>query len=176
MVKVYTRKGDKGMTSIKGKKVSKGSEVIELIGLIDNLQTVIGFVIVSTDLNKEFHQLIQKELFTMSSYIAGYSVSVNALFENVLELEIDKLTETLLPLCNFIFAGDNIAECYAHKCRVDCRTLERQLIKFLDTVEDKEVYSNIIKIINRLSDYFFTVCRCLNKNEVKIEIKTGNIF
>jgi cob(I)alamin adenosyltransferase len=176
MVKIYTRKGDEGLTSIKGKRIPKDSIIATILGEIDELQVSIGFLVASTAFQREFHKLIQKELFTISSIISEYLDTSNSLFESVIEINIDNLTKDLPKLTNFVFCGDNILECYANKARVDTRRLERSIVNLVRNTENPDNILKILPIINRLSDYFFTVGRCLNKNETRIIIKTGEIF
>lgn len=170
--KIYTKKGDKGKTSIKNSRVSKTSDVIRCLAYIDELQTQMGFLIFNMYNDAEYFIIknIQKELFRISSNIAGYDIKFDASLIKDLEQRIDEITSSLPPLKNFIIAGCGMKqqELYAHACRTKCRLLETYLPEH--TNED------IRKFINRLSDYLFMLVRKYNTNELKIDIKKNKIF
>lgn len=169
-MKIYTRTGDNNQTTIRMGRVSKNSPIIKTLAYIDDLQTALGFLIFkSNDKNTDYYKTLQRELMKISSIIAGYEIEYNHMLVISLEKQIDELTKELRPLSNFILCGfgDDPLEMYAHACRTKCRILETNL--------HDETSLSIRKIINRLSDYFFTLCRYYNTNELRFKIKQNII-
>lgn len=168
MTKVYTKKGDKGTTSLFGnKKVSKSNIRIESYGSVDELIAFIGLLknYLKEKSIKEFLLLTQNNLITIASILSmDYSENKSKIiiFNNEeikkLELEIDKI-ETLLPkLTEFVIPGENKLSSHCHICRTVCRRAERNIVKLS---EEENVNNDILAYINRLSDYFFVLSRLL---------------
>lgn len=165
-MKIYTKQGDKGKTSVRNKRLLKSHPIIKTLSYIDDLQSSIGFLIFySKDEQTEMYKEIQQELMRISSVISGYEVERNYMLEKDLENQIDKITKNLKPLTNFILSGygDNHLELYAHSCRTKTRLLECNL--------PEDIHHSIKSFINRLSDYFFTIVRLYNTNELRFIIK-----
>ena len=166
-IKIYTTKGDKGYTSIKYKKIKKNSETIQLLSYIDDLQTAIGFLLFNINNDPEYFIIknIQKELFRLSSVIAGYQVLFDTNLYKDLEKRIDEIDSTLPRLKNFIIAGlsTNELELYAHQCRTKTRIVETHIYE--------SIGDDIKTFFNRLSDYFFILVRKYNTNETAYYIK-----
>lgn len=173
---VYTKTGDKGYTSlVGGQRVHKSDHAIDKYGEIDELNSVVGFLIASL---KDNHQLssniaclkyIQSRLFDLGSNLACFAeqriqFKLPKLESDVilfLEKEIDKLDKDLKPLKNFILPGGTIPASIAHLARAVCRRAERSIAKGdLDLLPE-----NSLEFINRLSDYFFILARHLNSTE-----------
>ena len=74
----------------------------------------------------------------------------------LLEKEMDKIDAIVPKLSNFVLPGGNQSVAYSHVCRSICRRAERLIVKLADK---KEIDSDIIKFVNRLSDYFFLLSR-----------------
>jgi len=166
-MKIYTRKGDKGLTSIKHKRIKKNSQTIQLLSYIDDLQTSIGFLLFNMNNDPEYFVIknIQKELFRLSSVIAGYQVMFDTNLYKDLEKRIDEIDSELPKLKNFIIAGlgVNELELYAHQCRTKTRIVETHIY---DSIGE-----DIRTFFNRLSDYFFILVRKYNTNETAYLIK-----
>ena len=170
---IYTKTGDKGNTGLfNGKRVSKASLRIEAIGTVDELNSVIGFVISglrTTDygLRRELIR-IQKDLFVIGGALANPKQKVN-LSKRPKEFEklIDELTKKLPPLFNFILPGGGVTGSALHIARTVCRRAERRIISLS---EKEKVQSEIIIYINRLSDLFLTISRFVNMKEKKQEV------
>ena len=166
-IKIYTKTGDTGKTSlVGGTRVSKSHERIEAYGTIDELNAFIGLLKdeLSFDEIKENLLNIQENLFVLGSLIAYdglKKVELPNLKEediSILEKHIDEM-ETMLPnLKNFILPGGHIAVSKCHVCRVICRRSERLVIKLS---ENHEINPLHVKYLNRLSDYFFILSRRL---------------
>jgi cob(I)alamin adenosyltransferase len=166
--KIYTRKGDKGETSlIGGSRVPKFDLRIECYGTVDELNSVVGMLRDLSDCEycKDTLLEIQDRLFTIESHLAADSEKailelpgLNQKDIVFLEKEIDRMNEGLAELTHFILPGGHIAVSWAHIARTVCRRAERHIIK-LST--QAEVESLILQYINRLSDYFFVLARRL---------------
>lgn len=168
--KLYTKTGDDGTTGLlSGKRVSKHHVRIKAYSTVDELNVWVGMLrnFKSDKDTQDTLIKIQQELMTMGSQLAddaAFEVSklVNILEpideENVLFLEnqIDKLSNALPELKNFVIPGGHQAVSYTHLARCTCRKAER-FITELNQVES--VPEIIIAYINRLSDYLFVLSR-----------------
>lgn len=170
-MKIYTRKGDSGKTSlIGGSRVSKHDLRIESYGTVDELNSYIG-LIRDHEIGKDAREsllIIQDRLFTLGSQLAaepGKSKMVlPELFEEdivYLEEQIDKMDEELEPMRSFVLPGGHPIVSYAHISRCVCRRAERLTVHL---AEVNEVDERIIRYLNRLSDYLFTLSRKLTKD------------
>jgi len=171
-IRIYTKSGDKGKTSLfGGKRISKDSIRIETIGTIDELNASLGLV-TSASKNKKTHPIlttIQNTLFDIGSEIANpYSTGKNTkkIFwleqDKVNELEkiIDQVDSKLKPLSNFILPGGVESASRLHFARSVTRRTERNIIRL---AKKEKVNSNIISYLNRLSDLLFVLARYENK-------------
>lgn len=170
--KIYTKTGDKGETALYGgTRVSKASARVEAYGTIDELNAFIGIAKSHIDDSDCLKQLaeIQYDLFTLGSeaatpidkvYLAnGKSrLPVTIKEEDISKLEVwmDKMDESLEPLQFFILPGGGKAATFLHAARTICRRAERGMV-FLN--ETEEVRPELIKYLNRLSDYLFVLAR-----------------
>ena len=171
-MKIYTKQGDTGLTSLHKCRVKKTNEIIQLLGYIDDLQSSIGFLIFyCKDHNSFMLQRIQKNLMSIMSIVSGYNVEVDLEQQTKeLEIHIDIIHQKLPKLNNFILSGfgHNSLELFAHQARTKCRIVEAHMYDGIGN--DK-----IRMWINRLSDYFFTLCREYNTNEKAYSIKRQSI-
>lgn len=164
-MKIYTKTGDKGETSlIGGLRVAKYHPRIEAYGTIDELNSHLGYLLACTlaDTDKALIQSIQDRLFTVGSLLAsapGSKMIVPDLKEadiTVLEKRMDDLNEELPELKNFILPGGTKDAAMCHVARCVCRRAER-LITHVGETETLD--ERIIPYINRLSDYLFVLSR-----------------
>jgi len=167
-MKIYTKTGDKGTTSlIGGTKVSKAHLRIETYGTVDELNSYIGLC---KDLLKDQEsnavlQEIQDRLFTIGSALAcdpakEKKMKIPDLEEAdivLLEKEIDKMNDSLPPMKSFILPGGHPSISHLHIARCICRRAERCCVRLES--EKNEVEPIIIKYLNRLSDYLFILAR-----------------
>lgn len=175
-MKIYTKTGDKGKTSLYGgTRVSKSSLQIEAYGTIDELNSFIGFAlsdIVQVDI-KQFLLTLQTDLLSIGSYLAGYPKGKLNLELRVSEIEqiIDKIDNKLSPLKNFILPGGGKLGASLHVARSVSRRAERAVIRFFetDTKITKDKKEKIIMYLNRVSDFLFVLARFVNNKEGKIE-------
>lgn len=175
-MKIYTKTGDKGETSLYGgTRVSKASARVESYGNIDELNAFIGLAKSQILDDNVLQQLkkIQFDLFTVGSEAAtpidklilanGKSRLPLTISETeIQELEnwMDNMENKLQPLQFFILPGGGKAATALHVARTVCRRAERSLI-FLN--ETEEVRPALIKYLNRLSDYLFVLARYISK-------------
>ena len=164
--KIYTRKGDKGLTSlVGGKRVSKASPRIDAYGTIDELNSFIACLIeaINDKDDKDFLLRIQLNLFTLSSYIASEPGKLDCLITEeeiaLIEDAIDQIDALLPPVKSFILPGGCYENALAHVCRTVCRRAERCMYKI--NRSDK-IDAKALIYINRLSDFFFILSRKQN--------------
>jgi cob(I)alamin adenosyltransferase len=175
-VKIYTRTGDSGETSLLGgSRVKKGEHRISMYGEVDELNSHLGFLLSLIRGNSEVLKIdatitkIQHELFNLGSLLACEPENrkkfklapLSEVLVAEMEDEIDKMNLELPALKNFILPGGAQEVAYAHICRTVTRRVERGLVYFKDVSSDSELDSAII-LLNRLSDYLFTVARFLS--------------
>ena len=172
-MKIYTRRGDQGSTSLlDGTKVSKSDQRLEAYGTLDELNSHLGLLISmlhgDTLFEKERADLAQVQvwLFRLGSHLACSDKelakklpSFDEEYTEIMELHIDNLDNELPDLKNFILPGGHRASSQAHICRTVARRAERQ-ISDLNDLAPLDVPA--IAFINRLSDYFFTFARVIN--------------
>lgn len=167
---VYTRTGDLGTTAlVGGTRVKKNHIRVEAYGDVDELNSQIGRLEAMGSLDAEtraFLVWIQHKLFDLGSYLAtdsnGEMVEANGFGQETiskLEHEIDKLDNDLPPLKAFILPGGSPAAAFANISRAVCRRAERKIVTLSDNIW---VDPNVIRFINRLSDYLFVLGRSLN--------------
>jgi cob(I)alamin adenosyltransferase len=171
-MKIYTKTGDKGYTSlIGGTRVPKHHLRIESYGTVDELNSYIGLIrdqeIDAHD--KQILKEIQDRLFTIGSSLASdperSKMTIPDLHEadiELLEKEMDAMNEKLPELRHFILPGGNNAISFCHIARCVCRRAERLSVNLSaeSTVEEKvNIY------LNRLSDYLFVLARKIGNEQ-----------
>ena len=177
-MKIYTKTGDKGQTSlIGGTRVPKHHVRIEAYGTIDELNSYIGLIRdVAEEKNAANKTLleIQDRLFTIGSSLASDPEKSRMKIPDLkqedillLEKEIDLMNEILPELKSFILPGGYIANSYCHIARCVCRRSERLITHLSET---EWVDEKIIPYINRLSDYLFVLSRKLSHDNNAKEI------
>lgn len=167
-MKIYTKTGDKGQTSlIGGTRVPKYHLRIETYGTIDELNSWLGLIRDQQINEKSVKALleIQDRLFTIGSLLAEDPEKsrmklphINSNDITFLENEIDAMNEKIPELKSFILPGGHTTVSYCHIARCVCRRAERHIVHLS---EDAVIDEKIIIYINRLSDYLFTLARFL---------------
>jgi cob(I)alamin adenosyltransferase len=166
-IKIYTKTGDTGNTSLLGgKKVPKSDDKIAAYGDVDELNSFLGLLSDQSEITVEIKnqfRIIQETLFTIGSRLAvekdfkGFELpKISEAHTLQLETWIDIYTDELPELRNFILPGGHPVVSLCHVCRTVCRRAERSIIKLNP---EEEIESEIITFINRLSDYFFVMSR-----------------
>ena len=175
-MKIYTKTGDKGETSLYGgTRVSKAAARVESYGTLDELNAFIGLAKAEISDEKVLNQLqkIQFDLFTVGSEAATPTdklilangknrLDLMISEEEISELEhwMDDLDAELEPLQFFILPSGGKAAASVHVCRTVCRRAERAMVYLNET---EEVRPELIKYLNRLSDYLFILARYISK-------------
>lgn len=168
-MKIYTKTGDKGETSLfGGKRVPKYNLRIESYGTVDELNSHVG-LLRSYENSKEANAAlieIQDRLFTIGSNLAtvpgNEKVKIPGLNEsdiNFLENEIDKMNEKLPIMKSFVLPGGDIVVAQCHIARCVCRRAERLVVHL---ASEEFVSEDVIKYLNRLSDYLFVLSRMIS--------------
>lgn len=167
-MKIYTKTGDEGLTSlIGGTRVPKYDLRIESYGTVDELNSYIG-MIRDHEINsahKDILKEIQDRLFTIGASLASDPEKSKMKIPDLhlsdislLEKEIDAMNAILPELKHFILPGGSQAVSFCHISRCVCRRAERIIVhlKSESFVDDK-----IVIYLNRLSDYLFVLARKL---------------
>ena len=170
-VKVYTKRGDDGMTDIPilKERRKKYNDITSVLGDIDELNASIGVVFEKycKDDSKEILMLIMNSLFNIGADIACGKSMFDSSATIQLEKEIDRMELELPDLKNFILPAF-CAE--IHLARAICRRAERNCLNLIDENEDLGYNRYILIYLNRLSDYFFVYSRYIAKINNKEEI------
>lgn len=193
-MKIYTRTGDKGQTSLfGGKRVSKAHGRVAVYGTFDELNSVLGLAIAfcreedDKTFAKEISWLlhVQKDLFALGSWLASPEASEKAAkgeeaFEGArknrthidaarveeLEKDIDRWESKLESMNSFILPGGSVMGAQVHIARTICRRAERECIALQETGETVPML--VVQYMNRLADALFVLARHLNRlSEVK---------
>lgn len=166
-MKVYTKTGDKGLTSlIGGARVPKSSLRIDCYGTVDELNSYLG-LLRDQDVNAPRRAVlkeIQDRLFTIGSHLATSPEQesrqklpdLHATDVDLLETEMDRMNEHLTPLREFVLPGGHPAVSFGHVARCVCRRAERLAVQLR---EDSPVEDLVLIYLNRLSDYLFVLSR-----------------
>ena len=168
-MKIYTRTGDKGQTSLIGGRVDKDSLRVEAYGTMDELNSFVGKAMTELDPTifkdmLEDLEAIQNELFDGGGDLANvmkerqYKLSEEPI--EVLETRIDELMVEAPPLERFILPGGSPAAATLHICRTVTRRAERLTVTLMKAEE--EVPATVVRYLNRLSDYLFVAARIAN--------------
>lgn len=170
VTKVYTKTGDKGTTSlVGGVKVSKTDIRIEAYGTVDELSSQLGLLasLMKDGADKDFVEDAQRALFTIGAYLATDTAktpnvpvhAVEAQEVDKMEAEIDRLLAEIPQQTSFVLPGGSHQAAAAHVCRTVCRRAERRMFALN---EASPLDAQVLKYINRLSDYLFVLARKLN--------------
>lgn len=170
-MKIYTKTGDKGETSLfGGKRIPKHDLRIQSYGTADELNSFIGLI---RDQNMDVHTKevlikIQNNIFTLGATLAAdpdkpklKKPDLNQNDIELLEREIDKMNEDLPPMTHFILPGGHTTVSFCHIARCVCRRCERLVVELSSLTDVDEL---IVQYLNRLSDYLFVLSRKLGKD------------
>jgi cob(I)alamin adenosyltransferase len=173
--KIYTRTGDDGTTALgTGERRKKYDLRIAAYGTLDETNSVLGIARLHTGGDAALDAAlsrIQNDLFDVGADLTspgkgrgpgGARLTVTAAQVEWLEAEIDRLNDELEPLRSFILPGGSAAAAYLHLARTVCRRAER-LIAELNDRPDESVTPEVLKYVNRLSDFLFVAARHANE-------------
>ncbi|WP_122049372.1 cob(I)yrinic acid a,c-diamide adenosyltransferase [Asaia bogorensis] len=161
--RIVTRGGDGGMTSLgDGARVRKDDPVIEAMGCVDELNTIIGLVRLAGAFLDELAR-VQNILFDIGAVLCmpERNIDADAMAHHLpwLENEIERLRRDQEPLRSFVLPGGTSGSCWAHMARTAARRAERRLV----TLDQPRLAGGLI-FMNRLSDYFFVLARHFNND------------
>ncbi|RVT98037.1 cob(I)yrinic acid a,c-diamide adenosyltransferase [Mucilaginibacter limnophilus] len=167
-MKIYTKTGDKGYTSlIGGTRVPKYHLRIESYGTVDELNSYIGLIRDQPEAAayRDILKHIQDRLFTIGASLAADPEKSKMVIPDLhtadielLESEMDAMNSYLPELKHFILPGGSTAISYCHVARCVCRRAERIVVHL---AEESMVDEKVIIYLNRLSDYLFMLARKL---------------
>lgn len=180
--RIYTKTGDDGTTGlVGGTRVKKYDARLEAYGTVDELNSWIG-VLRSFSLTENAAELlkeVQNKLFNIGSrlasdekgdrFTAGLSLTETHIL--VLEKAIDDMEQQLPGLNRFILPGGSLEAAQCHVARTVCRRAERRILEF---AENNPVQPEILKYINRLSDFLFVFARKMDNDKGVEEIFWDN--
>lgn len=165
---IYTKAGDSGTTSlVGGTRVSKDNIRVEAYGTVDELNSHIGLLaeMFRVEHGGYYDELkaVQHNLFTLQTLLATEDADVYARLPQLrleevelLERQIDTISDLLPKLQNFVIAGGNMTGAQCHVCRTVCRRAERCVVAL---AREEHIDEVILHYLNRLSDYLFVLGR-----------------
>lgn len=175
---IYTKTGDSGTTSlVGGSRVNKDDVRVEAYGTVDELNSHIGLLaeMLRPIQGGYYDELkaVQHNLFTLQTLLATEDETIYARLPqlaaeevDILERQIDTISDQLPKLHNFVIAGGNVSGAQCHVCRTVCRRAERCVVTLAREAQVDEV---IMRYLNRLSDYLFVLARCVVLLDGKVE-------
>lgn len=172
LTKIYTRKGDAGLTTLGGKPISKDDVLIDVVGTLDELNASIGMIIaLKTTYSPDIDTIltrIQNDLFDFGGELhLPDHVAITPEKVTYLEEQLDNWNGKLPPLREFLLPRGNPASAACHVARTVCRRAERCLVKFHRQIHLKN--QDMIRYLNRLSDFLFVCARILARETEKEE-------
>ncbi len=188
-MKIYTRTGDKGETSLSGgQRVSKSDPRVEVYGTLDELNSFVGLFEAELrpdsrfDLERQWLAEIQDELFRLGMQVSTPRDAKNAPpalrpnFARSLETQMDQMTEHLPELTFFILPGGSRPGSLAHVCRTVCRRAERLMVDWgLAPESEAQIHASValsvLTALNRLSDFFFVFARHANHRLQVVDVE-----
>lgn len=166
-MKIYTKTGDKGDTSLAvGGRVRKSCKRLEAYGTADELNSYVGWLRAKIDAQSPIWHIvvdeqlgwIQNRLFDVGAILAGADMQIPESAVHQLEKWIDDMQSELPALREFILPGGDEVVSVCHVCRTVARRLERNIVDWCDS-EEKTLPEDIVCFVNRLSDYCFVLAR-----------------
>jgi cob(I)alamin adenosyltransferase len=176
-MKVYTKTGDNGTTSLyDGTRCNKSSDIFMALGELDELNSRVGVLLADMDIGEgtidtdpSFLERIETNLRQIQSNIqninsvlaSGKKITKNMISEDItnLENEIDWLESYNPRLTKFILPGVTRADSSSHMCRTQARKAERIMWALQHNDDTIDVPPLELAYVNRLSDYFFVLAR-----------------
>ncbi len=185
-MKLYTRTGDNGKTSLIGGRVDKDDIRVEAYGTVDEVNSFVGQAVTQLEL-AIFEDIlldlerIQHELFDCGGDLANVSkkreLKLTKESIDYLEGRIDAMIAEAPELERFILPGGAPAAASIHIARTVTRRAERLVVSLMKNDNDIPVLT--LQYLNRLSDYFFAVARVINfrLNQKDVEyIRSAKVF
>lgn len=178
LLKIYTRKGDQGRTSLlSGETVEKDDCRVSSYGALDELQSLLGVAraLAADELARPILFAVQKSIFVASSELASTDQGLGRLERRIdgndvgrLEEWIDRLTEVYGLPGHFLVPGTSLDSAALHVARAVCRRCERTIVKV--NRESGGEYSQCVVYFNRLGDLLFVLAWSLEVRAVVKEV------
>jgi len=169
---LYTRKGDKGMTTIFGcdQKISKSSAIAEALGALDEINSFLGLCkvhkeSVSLKLSavsfSEIIHKVQQNLFIIQAELAGAQKSISE--DRIKEIEkiIDAVEKELPLIKTFFISGGTELSALFDVARTIARRAERRVVEVSEEGKQK-ISENSLAYLNRLSSLLYALARLTN--------------
>lgn len=173
MGKIYTKGGDKGMTSLYGgTRVRKSCARVGAYGAVDEANAAIGLAAVYIGVSEleDLLRLCQEKLFLVSAELASDERGKRMLKETItgrdaelLERSIDVFAEKLAPNTKFTIPGQTVRSAYLHMARTLTRRAERAILAI---GAEARVNPDIVIFMNRLSDLLFILSRAVDELDI----------
>lgn len=173
-MRIYTKTGDQGKTQLlNGQRTLKSDQRLEAYGSLDELGAHVGALVAMLKGTPGFAaarirlaESVQHDLFNAGSELATPSghhkliadILLQSVRSQALEADIDAMAADLPPIRTFILSGGSLASAQAHLCRTVCRRSEREVVRLNET---EPVRAELLVYLNRLSDWFFMLARCI---------------
>jgi cob(I)alamin adenosyltransferase len=167
--RIYTRTGDGGQTSLgDGTRVAKDHARVAAYGSVDELNSVLGLLLLLQPPEADLLRSIQNDLFDVGADLCvpptagekeGQCLRVRPEQAARLEPAIDRLNAGLKPLTSFVLPGGQPAAAWCHLARTVCRRAERDVVSLART---ETVNPQVVVYLNRLSDLLFVLARVYN--------------
>ena len=165
---IYTKKGDKGETTLFNSKtsrkalVTKDSLKINAIGAIDEVNSYLGIISFNGEPGlKRIIEKLQEELFAIGSILAGADLRFYSTKTKYLEKQIDKMQRKLPTIKHFVLPGGALIGAQLYFARALIRKAERAVVALS---KKEEIKPQILIYLNRLSDFLFVLARTVNKS------------
>ncbi len=157
--KLYTKKGDRGRTSLfSGRQTAKFEPRIAAVGDLDELSASLGLARVAYPAASDILRAAQRTIYAISAIVSAegqHELAFDTGAVETLETEIDRGTDALPPLREFIFPGEDKSSCRLHMARAIARRAERSI----SALENPAPPDSVLAYLNRLSDLLFVVAR-----------------
>ncbi len=164
--RIYTKTGDQGETGLgDGTRVPKDNQRVAAYGDVDELNAVLGLLVLDAESERELLRSIQNDLFDVGADLclpaqpgeeAGKALRVRPEQASRLEQEIDRLNARLQPLKSFILPGGTRMSAWCHLARTVCRRAERAVVTL---ARSEPINPQVVIYLNRLSDLLFVLAR-----------------
>lgn len=162
-MKIYTKKGDKGSTSMIGRSAPKSDHAVEVLGDLDELNAWLGMAAgIATGQVRDSLRGVQSSLLSVGAEIASSAHTSPIIAAGVerdtqgLEDRIDEMERGLPPLTGFLLPGGGELSARVHVARSVCRRAERAFVRL---AESETVRPELLAYVNRLSDWLFVLAR-----------------
>jgi len=169
-MKIYTKTGDKGQTSLaNGRRISKSDFCLEAYGTADELNSFVGLLrnyLAQDETMNQNTEWIQNKLFNLGAALAQ-APGTWIVESDIQQLEqwIDQLQEEVPPVKGFLLPGGSVTISLCHVCRTITRRLERQMSRLFEQNQQQEANDILMCFVNRLSDFWFVLAQKCAKNE-----------